>query len=120
MNILFCDDEPEILEIYNIEFDYHAPEHTYFNTCAPEDALEICKNHKIDILFTDSKMPTMSGLELLRELKVTGTLPRKVYIISGYVSDIERGDEVFDYVEEIFTKPPNFEELINTLKKVAV
>ncbi len=118
MNILFCDDEPDILEIYQMEFDFHAPEHKYYNALTPESAFEICKNNPIDILFTDLKMPTMSGLELLRELKENNLSPKKAYMITGFTHEFETHHEIFDYVEEVFSKPPNFEELLVLLKKL--
>ncbi len=118
MNILFCDDEPELLEIYELEFQYLSPENTYFTAESPEKALEICKVCEIDILFTDSKMPNMSGIELLRALKANGTSPKASYMITGYTSEFEeKYHEIYDYVHEVLPKPPNFDYLLQLVKK---
>lgn len=119
MNILFCDDEPDLLEIYEIELEYYSPENTFFQANGPEQALEICKSCKIDILFTDARMPNMSGIELLKELKKENISPRKSYMITGYINEFEnKHHEVYDYVEEVLPKPPNFDYLVEIVKKI--
>lgn len=54
-------------------------------------ALEYCKNHSVDVLFTDICMPNMDGMELLRGIGELGICMYKV-ILSAY--------DQFDYVRE--------------------
>ena len=123
MNILFCDDEPDILEIYNMEFGFHAPEHNYFKAESPEKAYEICKNLPIDVIFTDYKMPTMSGLQLLQKLRKDNISPKKAYIITGFNREHERNPEILQFADKVFSKPPNFQklcELVHEIKRATI
>jgi YesN/AraC family two-component response regulator len=113
MKILFCDDEPDILEIYSCEFKHFAPDNEYFMADKAEEALEICRQHKIDVLFTDSKMPHMSGLELLKALKAEGIYPNKVFMITGYTNEFKSGHEIYQLVEGVYPKPPDFDILLS-------
>lgn len=79
-----------------------------------EDALEIFKNNKVDILLSDIKMPKMDGLELTE--KVRELNPKiKVIIMSAFdekdylMKAIKSG--VFDFLK----KPVNVTELTETL-----
>lgn len=121
MNVLFCDDEPDLLEIYGLEFEYYSPENTIFKADSPEGALEICKAYEIDVIFTDSKMPNMTGLQLLKNLREENIFPKKAYMITGYINEFEQRDhEIYDYVDEVLPKPPDFEELVNLVRRFAV
>ncbi|MGD8261787.1 MAG: sigma-54 dependent transcriptional regulator [Desulfobacterales bacterium] len=65
--ILFVDDDRAILELvkeYLATFDYHV--HVVDNGLK---ALELIKDKKIDVVFTDFKMPDIDGLELLAVIK---------------------------------------------------
>ena len=64
-----------------------------------KEALEILSNQKIDILFTDVKMPVMSGLELARVVRETDKT-MKIIIFSAYAE--------FEYAKQAM--------VVNTLK----
>lgn len=70
--ILFVDDEPNVLlsltELFRDERPYTAQR--------AKDALEILRKHpEIDVIVTDQRMPTMTGVEFLREAKKSILLP---------------------------------------------
>lgn len=44
-----------------------------------EEALEAAKNQSFDIVLTDIKMPGMSGLELIRELKKSHLILKSLF-----------------------------------------
>jgi two-component system response regulator YesN len=81
-----------------------------------EEALELCKVVKPDIVLTDIRMPVISGLEFvlaLRECSVNA----KVIIISGY-NDFSYAQKaiklgVFDYI----LKPVENNEMIEVVQK---
>ena len=56
-------------------------------------ALDYLRLHNVDLVITDMKMPGMSGIELLRQLRKSASVPVSV-VLSGY-------DE-FDLVREAF------------------
>ena len=83
-NILFVDDEPQILKAMNrllIQDDFNI----YMATGALE-ALEIMGNIKIDLMVTDMRMPNIDGYELLKRAKAK--FPEVIrLIVSGYADE---------------------------------
>ncbi len=117
---LIADDEPMIREGLKVLVDW---EHLGFRIVASvEDgdaALEyVDRDPPIDLLITDVKMPTMTGIELLQKLREQNS-DLRVIVISGYND--------FDYVRTLVTlgienyllKPVNEDELEQTLINVA-
>lgn len=84
-----------------------------------QEALAKCEILKPDIIFTDIKMPFMSGLELSEKLKAI--MPWVKIIIFSGSNDFEFTKKaininVFDYI----LKPINSNELISILEKLRV
>ena len=83
-SLLIADDEELIrkgliarLEYLQIYFE------KIYEASTGHEALEILKNHRVDIVVTDIRMPQMSGLELMREArKVQDGI--SFVILSGY------------------------------------
>jgi len=115
---LLVDDEPAILAgLRNIiPWEKHG-----FTIAAQaqsgEEALNVLYQGNISLVIADIKMPLMTGIELLNEIRRL-KLPTKVVILSGY-------DE-FSYVKECLTlgienyllKPVNQDELTDTLEAI--
>ncbi len=114
-SILIVDDNPnmssllsEMLEV----FDYQS-----VRACDGQEALEKLSNGNFSLVITDMRMPNMSGVELLREVK--GKFPEvPVVLISGYaVSDVE--DETSSARPDGFLAKPfmmsDIEKLLNNL-----
>lgn len=81
-----------------------------------EEAIEIIKECKPDIVITDIKMPNMDGIELIREIKQI--IPKcKIIILTAY--------REFDYAQkairygafDFLLKPTKVEDLINVIQK---
>ena len=83
MKILLVDDEREEREgiAYLIQKFRYPLE--VVQAASGKEALEILQNQEIDILFTDVKMPVMSGLELARKVRETDKTI-KIIIFSAY------------------------------------
>jgi HD-like signal output (HDOD) protein/CheY-like chemotaxis protein len=85
--ILFVDDEPKILEglgrmlrVMRHEWDMH------FATGGPE-ALDLMARQSIDLVISDMRMPVMSGLEFLTEVKAR--YPNVIRIVlSGHADQL--------------------------------
>ena len=81
-----------------------------------EEALELCKSLRPDIVLTDIRMPVISGLEFVTALKECG-VNAKIIIISGYndfsyaQTAIKLG--VFDYI----LKPVENDEMVEVVRK---
>ena len=80
------------------------------------DALDLARSYCIDVLITDIKMPGLSGLELIKEIRKFKP-ETKVILISAY--------EQFDYAQEAITlgalsyltKPLKKQKIINEVLK---
>lgn len=113
--VLLTDDEPFILEglRYLINWEEYGAEIVGAAHDGLE-ALEFIREHEVDILITDVKMPRMSGLELIQTLKEQGYGLRYI-ILSGY-EDFSYIKMAFNLgIENYLVKPINQEELLATL-----
>lgn len=83
INILFVDDEPNILDALQRMLRSMRREWQMFFARNGFDALEMLKEKKIDVIVSDMKMPGMDGAKLLHEVRTL--YPNTVRIIlSGY------------------------------------
>lgn len=80
------------------------------------EALELCRQNSPDILLTDIKMPGLTGLDLIKELR--GMAPGiKIAIISGY-SDFEYAKTAMKYgISDYLLKPVDENELLQVLAR---
>ncbi len=116
-NILVVDDEEDItLSIINY-LKKHIPDLNTLAAFDGEKALQIIKSTNIDILITDIRMPGISGIDLLLELKKVNP-DAKAIVITAFGSDLlKRKSEnagALHYVE----KPFKLSHLCTLIKKI--
>ncbi len=116
MKIAFCDDEPTLLELYKSEVEYFFPSQEIFTFSNGLDAINYCKENKVDLLFTDGKMPKMDGLELAKNLKALADPPKTV-LITGYAGDYEVSKLEELGLDHVLNKPIDYDELIQFIKE---
>ncbi|HEY4997748.1 MAG TPA: response regulator, partial [Usitatibacter sp.] len=116
MHVLFIDDEERVLNALRSLFRNEYQVHTASNG---EEALALVKQHAIPVVVSDQRMPGMSGVELLRRVRIES--PRSVrLLLTGYsdlaalVGSINEG-EVFRFI----MKPWDNEEIRATLSEAA-
>lgn len=117
MKILFCDDEPAILDMYLSELEECYPDITFFRALNGREGLNICLNEKIDFVFTDGKMPVMDGKQLAQNLSNLENKPN-VYMITGYAGTYQEDTLTKSGVKEIFYKPIDFDWLIDFVGQI--
>src|SRR5437016_12489278 len=110
--VLLVDDEPEILfslrGLLRREFELYAAE-------SGAEALEILRQHPVQVIMTDQRMPQMTGTELLRLAR--GNCPEAIRIVfTGYadikaVVDAINQGQIYRYL----TKPWDPDELVTVL-----
>lgn len=115
--ILSVDDDPKILSAFQAALKQKGYE--VFITSDPNEVAEILKNHEIDLVMLDVKMPQKSGFDIFRELKKKyQSLP--VLFITAYPKSFSmRSDEIVKMWQEDFAdgntdimyKPFNVEAL---------
>lgn len=85
-----------------------------------KEALEVLKKHKPDIILLDLRMPVMSGIEFLKELRPKETLPDAKIIVFSNFDDQREIDEAFTlgamhYMLKAWATP---DELVKLIREV--
>lgn len=112
-SILIIDDELSMREFLKIllEKDGHGVE---VASNGP-DALQLVQNHDFDLVISDIRMPGMSGLDLLAELKkINGDLP--VIMITAFASPDDAVTAMKNGAYDYITKPFKVEEIKKVIK----
>ena len=117
--VLFVDDERDLLTCYQDEMDYYLPQVQVHLACNAEEALKTVRQQKIDVMFTDGKMPGLNGIDLSKLAKEIRPLMR-VYMISGYSEEFSTEQMRLSGVEGSFRKPIDFDKLIDFLKVLLI
>jgi len=106
-SILIVDDELSMREFLKILLEQDGYEVSV--AADGPSALELAGRHHYDLVISDIRMPSMSGLELLAELKKIRDIP--VIMITAFASPEDAvtamKNDAFDYI----TKPFNVEEI---------
>ncbi len=91
------------------------------NGCFPsgETALEFLKDNPVDVVITDIKMPGLSGLDFIKEIKAQN-YDCYIVIISGYGRFEYAKVALQCQVENYILKPVDVKELVMTLNKIKI
>jgi len=116
--LVIVDDEKELLEGLSNYFPW---ESTGFQVVGAfgdgRSALSYCRENPVDVVLTDIRMPFMSGLELIEQLKALPTSP--LFCIMSAYNDFEYAKKAIGYgVQEYLVKPAAFEEIRATFEKI--
>jgi len=107
-NILAVDDEIDALEMFEDSFrrDYNV-----FCAHSGNQAIQILKDHDIQLVFSDQRMPGISGIELLE--KVKNEKPDAVRILTTGVTDLQTAIDSINRgnIHRYIPKPWNEDEL---------
>ena len=94
------------------------------STGNPREALEYMLDHPVDVLFLDIKMPEMSGMEVLRQLRSRQSSQRPPYVILVTAFDeyaLQAFDyEALDYLVKPFHDQRFFESLHRARKRLEI
>ncbi len=113
INILFVDDEQQILAVLKSMFE---KQYGVFTATDGPEALEIVHKHSIQIIVSDQRMPEMQGIDLLKQIKEVS--PNTVRILLAGYADMDaimeavNAGEIFRFIE----KPWNNERLKKTIE----
>lgn len=80
-------------------------------------ALEILKMQKVDVMFTDIRMPKMDGIELVRQMQELPSKPLTV-VISGFDDFSYAVEMLRNGVREYLLKPVDRERMREVLKQL--
>lgn len=116
LKLLIVDDEPNIVEalreVFHGQFEL-------LHSTSPDEALALFKTHGPELVLTDQRMPKMTGLELLRQLKEINP-DTLCLLVTGY-SDINVVVQALNegLVWKYVVKPWELEALRNLVRSAA-
>jgi len=114
-NILVCDDEEGIRESLNLILE---KEHNVFFASNGQEALTVMKANPIDIVMLDIKMPKMSGLDTLKEIKEINP-GVKIIIATGYKSVETAQEAVRLGASDYLVKPFDSQRVLKAVRQCA-
>jgi len=114
-NILLVDDDKDLSQSLANLFDTKK-----FNFRFLDDGTEVgqfvSENNDLDLVMLDVNLPSLSGLDVLKEIKqINENLP--VIVISGFVSTEDAIEAMKEGAYEYLTKPFQIEKLVDTVNK---
>jgi len=114
IRVLYIDDEPSNLLSFKANFRH---KFEIITTEDPKLALDMVRQSGIQVVISDQRMPSMTGIEFFDQLKKIAPDPTRI-LLTGY-SDIEAVVDAINY-GEIFryvTKPWDYDELLAIVNK---
>ena len=92
-NLLIVDDEELIRQGLKARLEYLGIDvDKIFEASNGNEAIEVVKNHTVDIVVTDIRMPDMDGLTLIREVqKIEKNI--QFVVLSGYAGLLMRNGD---------------------------
>ncbi|MDQ0114189.1 response regulator transcription factor [Paenibacillus harenae] len=116
--LMLVDDEAHVVDRFATTIDWKSVSiEGVYRAYSAAEALELLEQYSIDIVITDIKMPGMSGLQLIAEIR--RLWPKtKCILLSGY-SDFDFAKQAILYqTEDYLLKPVKEDDLLSTVKRV--
>ena len=111
-SVLVVDDNPSLAE--SLTDILTIKEYKVYTASSGAEALEVLRNHPVDVLLTDVRMPDMDGVKLHRAIK---KIHPKIFTIlmTAYSADdiIQRG--MAEGIKTVLNKPLDIDFLLTLL-----
>ena len=111
--ILVVDDQPAVATTLRDILEFKG--FKVFQAFSGAEALKLLREHPIDILLTDVKMPDMNGVLLYRE--ASKTHPKlTTFLMTAYAADdlIQQG--LYEGIKTVLTKPLDIDLIVALFK----
>lgn len=114
MNILYVDDEQDLLELAKTFFE---DEGLKLDTCADfQEALALIRIKNFHLIIADVRMPTGTGIDLVKIARSENQFSGKFILVSG---DLKSGAEGKSAGADLMmTKPLDFFDLAQAVKRL--
>lgn len=115
--IVAADDEAHILHVVSMKLTNAGYE--VLTAVDGEEALELCRAEKPDLLITDNQMPIMTGLQLCQELArddSTRHIPALMLTARGF--DIAAEELAKTNIRDVLSKPFSPREVLAKVQQV--
>lgn len=110
MRLLVTDDEPDVVGIISLAFQYNRPDYVIDEAYNGAQALQKLRTETYDLLVLDVSMPDIDGFEVTRRVRQESNLPVILLTAKGMEQDKVRGLELG--ADDYITKPFSHKELI--------
>ena len=119
--ILVVDDEHDIKSLFEMKFrrEIRRGELSFSFAFSGEEALNYMQDHasEIVLILSDINMPGMSGIELLKRIRVDHPSPNpKVMMVTAYNDDDYYRQAITNGANDFLTKPSDFSNLKEKLQ----
>ena len=115
-NILYLEDEPELLKHTSSVLEDFVNKIFPCLTC--KEAEEIIKNNKIDVIISDINLKHGNGIEFLKKLKFEMGYDFPAILTTAYTDTEYLLDAIKLKIDSYIVKPVNIKELLNNLHDV--
>ena len=112
-SILIVDDESGIRDSIRMILK---PNYDVYTAANGSEALQCIQKDKIDIVTLDLRMPGLSGIEVLKEIKKSNA-DIEVIVVSAYGTPQDHQEAVRHGAGDFIIKPFNAPDLINSIGK---
>jgi two-component system OmpR family response regulator len=112
--ILYIDDEEDLVDLAK---SFFLEEDLAIDTCTSfQAALDLIKKNDYDLIISDARMPTGSGVHLMTVVKLEKYFSGKCILVTG---NVEPTDELeLAGFDKILYKPIKFHDLIDEVKQL--
>ncbi len=115
-NILYLEDEPELLKHTSSVLEDFVNKIFPCLTC--NEAQDVIENNKIDVIISDINLKFGNGIEFLKNLKFTQGYEFPCILTTAYTDTEYLLDAIKLRVDSYIVKPVNIKELLNNLHDV--
>ncbi len=118
MKVLLVDDEPFILEGLSVLIDWEREGCEIVKKASNgQEALEYLREHPVDLVITDIKMPVLTGLQLLETVREEQVSDAFFIILSGY-NDFSYAQQAIRFsCMDYLLKPVQEEALLELIRR---
>ncbi len=116
MKILVVDDEPDVVKVVRMSFQVQEPTWEVLGAYDGEEALAIFEKEHPDLILLDIMMPEISGLDVLKELRLFSDVP--VIVLTAKEDEIDKVMGLNLGADDYITKPFGHLELLARVKAV--
>ncbi len=110
VRILVTDDEPDVVGLIGLAFQFNRPDYVLTEAYNGKEALQRLSEQTYNLIILDVSMPEMDGFEVTRRLRETSDVPVILLTAKGMEQDKVRGLELG--ADDYITKPFGHKELI--------
>lgn len=110
--ILLIDDEPQIRRVLRTSLSAHGAH--VLDVQTGEEAIELLREHTVDLILLDLNMPGMGGFETCRSIRNGWDVP--IIVVSVRESDNDKVEALDAGADDFVSKPFSFDELMARMR----